>query len=94
MTADAGGYHFLIVDPVAQQASNTLAHVGDPVPPGMVDRASGSFSPTLARALAYIDAARAAPAQKLARRRGGGRCARKGGAGKGSAGKAARKVAR
>lgn len=53
-------YHFLTADPAAKQASNTLAHVGDAALPGMLDvEPSGSFSPTLAQALAYIDAARA-----------------------------------
>jgi hypothetical protein len=54
-------YHFLSADPAAQQVSNTLAHVGDATLPGMVDiEPSGDYSPTLAEAFGYIDAARAA----------------------------------
>lgn len=53
-------YHFLTDDPPAEQASNTLAHVGDVSLPGMVDvEPSDSFAPTAAQALDYIDAAAA-----------------------------------
>lgn len=54
-------YHFLSGESAAGQAAHTAANVGDPGLPGMLDaEPAGSFSPTLAQILAYIDAAHAA----------------------------------
>ncbi len=52
-------YHYLSGDPASQQAEHTLANVGDLSLAGMVDiEPTKTFTPTLAQALAYIDAAR------------------------------------
>ncbi|NUP52094.1 MAG: glycoside hydrolase [Catenulispora sp.] len=54
-------YHFLSGEPAAAQAAHTAQHVGDAALPGMLDaEPAGSFSPTFAQILAYIDAAHAA----------------------------------
>lgn len=54
-------YHFLSGEDATAQARHTVACVGDPKLPGMLDiESEGSFSPTFAQVLAYIDAARAA----------------------------------
>ena len=54
-------YHFLSGEDAHAQAAHTLAHVGDPTLPGMLDvELEGAFRPTLAQVLAYVDAAHAA----------------------------------
>jgi lysozyme len=53
-------YHFLSGEDPHAQAAHTLANVGDAFLPGMLDaEPAGSFSPTLAQMLAYVDAAHA-----------------------------------
>lgn len=53
-------YHFLSGEDPASQAGHTAANVGDKSLPGMLDaEPAGSYSPTLAQILAYIDAAHA-----------------------------------
>lgn len=53
-------YHFLSGEDPHAQAAHTLAHVGDPKLPGMLDaEPAGTFRPTLAQMLAYVDAAHA-----------------------------------
>lgn len=54
-------YHFLSDEPAAAQAAHTAANVGDRSLPGMLDaEPAGSYAPTLAQILAYVDAAHAA----------------------------------
>jgi len=54
-------YHFLSGEDARAQAAHTLANVGDTTLPGMLDfEPAGSFNPTLAQAVAYVDAATAA----------------------------------
>ncbi|NUS04727.1 MAG: glycoside hydrolase, partial [Nonomuraea sp.] len=54
-------YHFLSGEDPAAQARHTLANVGDIALPGMLDaEPAGTFSPTLAQIIAYVDAAHAA----------------------------------
>jgi len=54
-------YHFLSGEASAAQAAHTAANVGDMSLPGMLDfEPEGSFEPTLAQAIAYVDAALAA----------------------------------
>lgn len=54
-------YHFLSGETAAAQAAHTLAKVGDKSLPGMLDfEPAGSFHPTLAQAIGYVDAAHAA----------------------------------
>jgi hypothetical protein len=54
-------YHFLSGQDAHAQVAHTLANVGDASLPGMLDvEPEGSFSPTLAQAIAYIDAAHGA----------------------------------
>lgn len=51
-------YHFLSGEDAHAQAGHTLANVGDVSLPGMLDvEPTGSFRPTLAQVLAYVDAA-------------------------------------
>ena len=53
-------YHFLSGEGSAVQAAHTKANVGDLSLPGMLDaEPAGSFSPTLAQIINYIDAAHA-----------------------------------
>jgi hypothetical protein len=53
-------YHFLSGEDPHAQAQHTLANVGDIGLPGMLDaEPTGSFSPTLAQMIAYVDAAKA-----------------------------------
>jgi lysozyme len=53
-------YHFLSGEDAAAQARHTLANVGDNRLPGMLDaEPAGSFSPSLAQMIAYVDAAHA-----------------------------------
>ena len=53
-------YHFLSGENAAAQAAHTAANVGDKSLPEMLDfEPAGSFSPTLAQAVAYVDAAHA-----------------------------------
>lgn len=54
-------YHFLSGEDVHAQVAHCLAHVGDKALPGMLDvEPTGNYTPTLAQALAWIDAAHAA----------------------------------
>ena len=54
-------YHFLSGEDAHAQVAHTLANVGDASLPGMLDvEPAGSFSPTLAQVIAYVDAADAA----------------------------------
>lgn len=54
-------YHFLSGQDAAAQVAHTRSNVGDTTLPGMLDfEPTGSYSPTLAQALAYVDAAHAA----------------------------------
>ncbi|GAA1977743.1 GH25 family lysozyme [Catenulispora subtropica] len=54
-------YHFLSGEDANAQARHTLANVGDSALPGMLDaEPAGSFSPSLAQMVAYVDAAHAA----------------------------------
>lgn len=54
-------YHFLSGESAAAQVAHTAAHVGDRSLPGMLDfEPAGSFRPTIAQGLAYVDAAHAA----------------------------------
>lgn len=54
-------YHFLSGDDPRAQVQHTAANVGDVGLPGMLDfEPTASFRPTLAQAMAYIDAAHAA----------------------------------
>lgn len=54
-------YHFLSGESSAAQAAHTAANVGDKALPGMLDaEAAGSYSPSLAQIIDYIDAASAA----------------------------------
>ncbi len=51
-------YHFLSGEDSAAQARHTLANVGDVMLPGMLDaEPAGTFSPTLAQMIGYVDAA-------------------------------------
>jgi lysozyme len=51
-------YHFLSGESATAQAQHTAANVGDSSLPGMLDaEPEGSYSPTLAEIIAYIDAA-------------------------------------
>lgn len=53
-------YHFLSGEDPHAQVQHTIASIGDATLPGMLDfEPTGSFRPTLAQALAYIDAAHA-----------------------------------
>jgi lysozyme len=53
-------YHFLSGESAAAQARHTLANIGDAQLPGMLDaEPAGSFSPSLAQMVAYVDAAHA-----------------------------------
>ncbi len=53
-------YHFLSGEDAAAQARHTLTCVGDRALPGMLDaEPAGSFSPSLAQMIAYVDAAHA-----------------------------------
>ncbi len=53
-------YHFLSEELAAAQAAHTAANVGDKTLPGMLDfEPEGSMRPTLAQAVAYLDAAHA-----------------------------------
>lgn len=52
-------YHFLSGEDALAQAKHTLANVGNPRLPGMLDaEPAGKFSPSLAQMIAYVDAAR------------------------------------
>jgi hypothetical protein len=54
-------YHFLSGEDSRAQAQHTLSNVGDSALPGMLDaEPAGSFSPSLAQMVAYVDAAHAA----------------------------------
>lgn len=54
-------YHFLSGEEAHAQVAHTLANVGEASLPGMLDvEPGGSFSPTLAQVIAYVDAAHAA----------------------------------
>jgi hypothetical protein len=54
-------YHFLSGESATAQAAHTAANLGNSSLPGMLDaEPAGSFSPSLAQIVAYIDAARAA----------------------------------
>jgi hypothetical protein len=54
-------YHFLSGEDVHAQAAHCLANVGDKSLPGMLDvEPAGNYTPTLAQALAFVDAAHAA----------------------------------
>jgi hypothetical protein len=54
-------YHFLSGESAAAQAQHTAANVGNSALPGMLDaEPAGSFSPSLAQIIAYVDAAHAA----------------------------------
>lgn len=54
-------YHFLSGESASAQAAHTAANVGDRSLPGMLDiEPAGSYTPTVAQALAYVDAAHAA----------------------------------
>ena len=54
-------YHFLSGEDPHAQAQHTLANVGDIGLPGMLDaEPAGSFSPSLAQMIAYVDAAHGA----------------------------------
>ena len=54
-------YHFLSGENAAAQAAHTAANVGDSSLSGMLDfEPAGSFEPTIAQGLAYVDAAHAA----------------------------------
>jgi hypothetical protein len=54
-------YHFLSGEDPHAQAQHTLSNVGDSALPGMLDaEPAGSFSPSLAQMVAYVDAAHAA----------------------------------
>jgi len=54
-------YHFLSGEDPHAQVQHTAANVGDSSLPGMLDaEPEGSFSPTLAQIIAYVDAAHAA----------------------------------
>jgi hypothetical protein len=54
-------YHFLSGEDAAAQAAHTAANVGDSSLPGMLDaEPAGSFSPSLAQIVDYIDAAHGA----------------------------------
>jgi len=51
-------YHFLSGENAAAQARHTAANLGNSALPGMLDaEPAGSYSPTLAQILAYVDAA-------------------------------------
>jgi hypothetical protein len=51
-------YHFLSGESTSAQAAHTAANVGDSTLPGMLDaEPEGSYSPSLAQIVAYIDAA-------------------------------------
>lgn len=54
-------YHFLSGESATAQVQHTAANIGSSTLPGMLDaEPAGSFSPTLAQILAYIDAAHTA----------------------------------
>lgn len=54
-------YAFMSGEDVHAQVAHCLAHVGDKTLPGMLDvEPTGNYTPTLAQALAWIDAAHAA----------------------------------
>lgn len=54
-------YHFLSGESATAQAAHTKANVGDLTLPGMLDfEPTNTFNPTMAQAIAYVDAARAA----------------------------------
>lgn len=54
-------YHFLSGESTSAQAAHTAANVGDSALPGMLDaEPEGSYSPSLAQIVDYIDAASAA----------------------------------
>jgi hypothetical protein len=54
-------YHFLSGESTSAQAAHTAANVGDSTLPGMLDaEPAGSFSPSLAQIIAYVDAAHSA----------------------------------
>ena len=54
-------YHFLSGEDSHAQAAHTAANVGDASLPGMLDvEPAGSFSPTMAQVLGYVDAAASA----------------------------------
>ncbi|ACU76199.1 glycoside hydrolase family 25 [Catenulispora acidiphila DSM 44928] len=54
-------YHFLSGESAASQAAHTAANIGDRSLPGMLDaEPAGSYSPSLAQIVAYVDAALAA----------------------------------